>query len=81
MGKEFFEHRKRFGAVEGYAVGGILETGVKLAVIGFVRVRCSQVILNRSNAYPWEVLEILALGDLKGIEYKDMFLMDRWDGA
>ena len=40
-----------------------------------------QVILNRLDAKPWDVLEISALGDIKGIGGEYSFLMNWWEGA
>ena len=51
--------------------------GVTLTVIGHVRGRRSQKILNRLNANPWEVLDLSYLGDIKGVVDEDLFLMDR----
>ena len=56
MGKDFFEHWERFGAVKGQARGSVQETGVTLYVIGCVRGCHPQVILDRLDAKPWEVL-------------------------
>ena len=58
-----------------------METGATLTVIGRVRGRHPQLILNRLNAKPWEVLDILALGYLKGVGDKYVLLVDRWEGA
>ena len=55
--------------------------GVMMTVIGRVRDRCPQVIMNRLDAKPWEVLKISALGDLMGVGDENSFLMYRWEGA
>ena len=52
-----------------------------MTVIGQVSGLRPQVILNRLNAKPWEVLDISALGDRKGVGEKYVLLMYRWEGA
>ena len=78
MWERIFEHEERFGAVEGLARGSVSETGFMLTVIGYMRGRLPQIIMNILNSKPWEVLEILALGDIKGVVDEDVFLVDRW---
>ena len=67
--------------MEGHTGGSVPEAGFTLTVIGRVRGRRSQVILNRLDSKPWEVLEIYVLGDLKGIGDEDLFLMYSREGA
>ena len=81
MGKDFSEHRESFGTVKGKSGGSVLDTGVTLNVNGSARGRCPQVILNRLDAKPWEVLEIYDLGVLKGVGDEYLFLMNWWEGA
>ena len=50
--RSFSEYRERFGTVEGKAGGSVPETGVALTVIGCVRRRNPQVILDRLNTKP-----------------------------
>ena len=78
MGKEFSENREKIGAVKGQAGGSVPGMGVTLTIIGRVRGRSPQVILNRLDAKPWEVLEISALADLKGTGDEYLFLMNWW---
>ena len=65
MGNDFFEHRERFGSIEGQAGGIVPKMGVTLTVIGRVRGRRPQIILNILDAKPWKILEISTLVDLK----------------
>ena len=81
MRKYFFGHWERFGAVKGQAGGSVPEMGVTLIVIGCMRGHLPQVIMNRLDSNPWEVLEISALGDLKGVGDEYLFLVYRWEGA
>ena len=55
--------------------------GVTMTVIGCVRDRCPQVIMKRLDANNWEVLEISAFEDLKGVGHENSFLIYRWEGA
>ena len=71
MGNDFFVHRERFGSIEGQAGGIVPKMGVTLTVIGRVRGRRPQIILNRLDTKPWEVLDISALGNLKGVGDKN----------
>ena len=41
----------------------------------------TQVILNKLDAKPWEVLKISDLGDIKGAGDEDSFLMNWWEGT
>ena len=75
------EHWERFGADKGQAGVSVPEAGIMLTVIGRVRSHYPQVILNRLDTKPWEVLEISVLGDLKGVGDKYSSLMYRWEGA
>ena len=52
-----------------------------LTNIGRLISRRPQVILNRLDIKPWEVLEISTFGYLKGVGYTDLFFMYRWEGA
>ena len=79
MGKEFSEHRERFGTIKGLAGGIVPEMGVKLTVIGHMRECCPQVILSRRYTKPREVLEIYALGYLKGAGDKYLFFIIWWE--
>ena len=72
------QHSQKMAYSQSYAQ---LMPWATLTVIGRVRGRHPQLILNRLNVKPWEVLDILALGDLKGVGDKYVFLMDRWEGA
>ena len=49
-----------------------------MTIINYMRGRHPQVIMNRLNAKTWEVLEISALGYLKGVGDKYSFLMYMW---
>ena len=55
--------------------------GITMNIIGRVRDRCPQVIMNRLEANPWGGFDISALGDLKGVGDENSFLMYRWEGA
>ena len=80
-GKGVFEYRERFGASEGQDGGSVPEMGSTLIVIGHLRCIRPQVILNRLNAKPQQVLDISALGDLKDIGDKYALLIYMWEGT
>ena len=70
-----------FDAVEGQAWGGVPETGFILTVIGRVRGRRPQATISRLEAKLLEVIDISALGDLKALTDKYLFLMNLLEGT
>ena len=79
--RSFLSIRKGLSPPRGQARESLPETRFTLTVIGRVRGCRPQVILNRLDAKPWEVLEISALGYSKGVADENSFLVYTWEGA